>query len=238
MVKFREFFSSSINSFMKKSALEEQAGVAINARKSGMVLLGFSIAAFAFGTAKGQVLALSYDFNTPASEAASTWNQEPREVSSGLAVGLGFYSKPVFSRSSPLRFGVELGRQSLKVGVPGSQGSNTSYSLFNVLGSADRCVVGGSKLNLSAGVAMGLSFMNDSRPCNEPFCNFPESVVMVAPRIKVAVRVSDNVSAYLDTRYSGFLNDRESTYPYKSGVVLALGIEFFGGSGGNKGEDF
>ncbi len=184
------------------------------------------------------MLALSFDFNTPAAEAARSWGQEPKEVSSGLAFGLGLHNKSVFTGSSPFRFGIEVGRQKLTVGLPGFPGSDTSYTAFNVLGSADRRVVGSSNLNLSVGMAMGLSFMNDSRPCNEPFCNLPESVVLVTPRIKVAMRVSRKVAIFCDTRWATFLNDRGSTYPYKSGIVFAIGIEHFGGSGGNRGEDF
>lgn len=224
--------------FSRTKALEVQVGIDIHTDKKRIVLLVSSIAVLICGAANGQVLSLSYDFNTPAANARSSWGQEPKEVSRGLAFGLGLHNKSLFTRSSPLRFGLEFGYQRLTVGVPGFPGSDTSYSAFSVLGSADRRVVGGSSINLSVGVALGLSFLKDNRDCNAPFCDLPGSVILVTPRIKVGVRVSNKVATYFDVRWGAFMSDRGNTYPYKSGIVIAIGIEHFSGSGGNQGDDF
>ena len=164
-------------------------------------------------------------------------------------MGLGLHNSSVFTPNSPVRFGIEIGFQKLTVELPSFPANNTSFSAFRVQGSVDRRVIGDSALNLSVGLAGGFSFIKDSGHCNELFCNLPKSGLLVTPSVEVAMRVSPKVAVFFDTRWTAYLNDGGSTYPYKNGVVFAVGVSFqkksdslkvknFGGSGEGRGLDF
>ena len=136
---------------------------------------------------------------------------------------------------SCLNLAVFLGRQELAVR---SGRSGIKYSAFNAQACVDLRLLGNENLSLSGGLALGLSFMSDNLPCNELFCDVPGSVVLVTPSLRTNIRISSTVSGLLEIRGASCLEDRISTFPYRSGAVVAVGLEFSAASGSSESADF
>jgi len=188
-------------------------------------VLGLALIFMGCGTAYPQVLNLSLDFNTPVTHSSRFNSGKTVKVDPALAFGFAIYTKSVFSDESSGRLGFFVGRQKLTVKFSEEVFDSVEYTALTVQGAAELRLVGGSSLNLSAGLAMGLSFMTDSSPCNEAFCNLPESAVLITPLLRAAFKISPKIAGYLAARGPYFVPDRHSIYPYKSGVVFAVGIE-------------
>lgn len=186
----------------------------------------------------GQALDLTIDLNTPASKAPQFSEVESLDVDAALGFSLGYFSRPAVGGGPPLRMGIIVGRQGLSVRPSGSTGSTTKFNAFRVQGRADLRFLGNENLNLSGGLALGLSFMSDTKPCNEMFCDLPSSVVLVTPSLRATVRISSKVSGIVDARWSVYMTDRNSTFPYKSGGIMAVGVELAAGPSGGAGDDF
>lgn len=52
---------------------------------------------------------------------------------------------------------------------------------------------------------------------------------MFAPNLKLTARISPKVSGFLAARATVYMTDNDSTYPFKSGVTIAIGLEVFPG---------
>ena len=220
-----------------KPTLEVQVGESIRFIMRLVCLALFVSVLLVNGAVLGATLDLSFDLNTPASHERSSSGTENLDIDAQVAFSIGLFSSPLFD-SSRGRLGLELGRQGLSVRPVTTFGGGATYTAYNVLGRTDVRIVGTSKVNLSAGVGLGLSFLSNSIPCNELFCNLPGSVTLVAPSVKLAVRLSSKVSGFFDAKGSVYLTDRNSTFPYKSGAILAIGIEFYPEMGNSQGNDF
>lgn len=188
--------------------------------------------------AYGQAIDLSLDLNTPASHTPRFSEEETLDVNAAPAFNLGFFSKRAFAEGPPLRMGIVLGRQRLSVKPGASGAAGTRYTAINVQGRGDLQLLGNQNWRLSGGLAAGLSFTTDSTPCNEIFCDLPESVVLVSPSVRTTFRLSPTVSGVIEARGSVYMTDRNSTYPFMSGVIAAFGIEFSAEGGGTGGSDF
>lgn len=207
-----------------KSALEYQAGGIVR-RSLWQITLIFSTLAFlATSAAHGQALDLMFDLNTPASHSPKFSDEESLDVDASLAVSLGFYSRHAFADGSPLRWGIVVGIQGLSVGA--------MYSAFRVQGRADYRFVGNERISLSGGLALGLSFMSDNIPCNAVLCDLPTEIILLTPSLRTSVRISSRVSAVFEAKGSLYMTDSNATFPFKSGLIVAVGLEFFVGSGG------
>lgn len=176
-------------------------------------------------TAYGQVLDFLLDLNTPASHAQNTPESASLDVDAEIGFSLSYFSRSQFDDGWRSRWGIMVGRQGLGVAPVGAVGSSVSHTALNVQAGGDWRVVGSPRLNLSAGVVGGLSFMSNSAPCSEVFCNLPESVVLLSPNLKAAMRLSSRVSGILETRGSVYMTDSDATFPFRSGVIFAVGLE-------------
>jgi len=175
--------------------------------------------------ATGQALELVFDLSTPATEISRYNASDPADVSPGLAFGLGYYSRPALEEGDRLRLGVLVGRRALRVSQSGSFTSEYDYSEFRIQGRAAVDILRSRNVAVCGEVALGLSFMSDNVPCNEMFCELPGTAIIATPCIRTNLRVSQRVSALVEYKYSAYLDEPETTYPFKSGSVLAIGIE-------------
>lgn len=193
--------------------------------KRRVALLVIALTFMCCGSAYTQVLNLSFDFNTPATQSPRFNSGQAVEVDPSLAFSAGVFTKSVFSDESRGRFGFFVGRQKLTVRKSENKFDSVEYTAFTVQGATEFRVVGNANLNLSAGLAVGLSFLTDSSPCNEIFCDLPESAVLFTPLLRGAFRISPKFASYLEARWTYFMPDNHSIYPFESGVVFAVGIE-------------
>lgn len=178
------------------------------------------------GPVRGQALDLAFDFNMPASTEPQTYGAEPLEADAGFGFSLGFYPQQVFAAGPPLRMGIVAGHQEVSIKTRGSSGPGRRYGAFNLQGCADLRLLGNRNVTLTAGLAMGLSFRASDAPCDAPFCGLPESVVLVTPSLRSTIRLSSRVNGLFEVQGSVYFSDQDSTFPFKSGAILAAGLEY------------
>ncbi len=192
-----------------------------------------AVSGLASGSAKGQTFAASIDFGTPSVNTEKFAPYEPVEMDFAPAWALAIYSGSVFSSESRGRFGLVLGRQQVTARSLGTIAPPVRYTAFNVqLGTAIR-IVGGSKLNLSVGLAAGLSFRTDNLSCNELGCTLPSSLILISPSVKATVHVTRKIAGILEVRSAAYIDDIRSSYPFESGMIVSVGVEVGMGGGGS-----
>ena len=188
-------------------------------------LLVFS--AMGGGSAFAQAMAFSYDLNTPSYDEPRNSGQGEFTTDSGLTLGWGIYSRPVCSDCAATRIGLVIGYQAMTVKYDGIDYSGVEYQAVNVQAAVDHRLYGAPRLNLTIGVALGPSFINTSNP--ESFFGFPETALLVSPNLKVVLPVFEKASATIEARGAFLTGDRETTFPFESGGILAVGIEVHSG---------
>lgn len=171
------------------------------------------------------------DLDTPASAVSPNWQSEPIDARSGVAFGLGYSSRAAFAPGGSLRFGVVAGRRSLRASAASSYRDGHEYTEFRLQGRAIADVLRRKRVVFSAELALGLSFMSDDIPCNEMFCELPESVTIATLAAGASVRLSSRTAVVASIRYPAYLTDWQSTFPFKSGLVVGLGLEVAGPGG-------
>lgn len=171
------------------------------------------------------------DLDTPAAAASPDWQREPIDTRSGLAFGLGYSSRAAFAPRGAFRFGAVVGRRSLTASAASSYYDGHEYTEFRIQGRAIADVLRRGRVVLSAELALGLSFLSDDIPCNEMFCELPESATIATPAVRASIRLSSRTGVVAGIRYPAYLNDWQSTFPFMSGMVIGLGLEVAGSGG-------
>ena len=171
------------------------------------------------------------DLDTPAAAVSPNWQREPIDTRSGVAFGLGYSSRAAFAPGGALRFGAVAGRRSLRASAASSNYDGHEYTEFRIQGRAIADVLRRNRVVLSAELALGLSFLSDDIPCNEMFCELPESVTIATLAAGASVRLSSRTAVVASIRYPAYLTDWQSTFPFKSGLVVGLGLEVAGPGG-------
>jgi hypothetical protein len=99
------------------------------------------------------------------------------------------------------------------------------YSALWFQAGYDRLVVHAGRLNV---VAVGpVFFAKDSEyQCNEPFCNLPEVCLVISPEVRATMMLAGGSAAALAVGGDLFQGKREDTFPFASGMVVSIGLEF------------
>jgi hypothetical protein len=192
--------------------------------KRAMIFLGLMTLLAPTGFAWGQAFDLAIDLNTPAADAPRYFGQPPIDIDAGLGLSFGYFGRGAFADGRPFRLGALIGRQSLKV-TPQVGYAGYNYSALRFMGRGDTRLWANRTFYLSGGVGFGLTFLSDNIPCNEIFCGLPSTVVELSPNLRLSARISDTFAAFLDVRGSVYMSDQDATFPYRSGAILALGVE-------------
>lgn len=176
------------------------------------------------GPAFGQAFDFSFDFNTPAADEPKYSYQAPIDTDGGLGWTFGYFGRGAFAEGGAFRWGVLLGRKTMKVKRWG-ENEGYKYSVLRIQGTSDLRLWANRNFHLTGGLAAGLAFFGDNIPCNDSFCAWPSAAVEITPNLRLTGRISDGISLFLDARGSLYMSDATATFPYTSGVILAVGVE-------------
>lgn len=192
-------------------------------------MLVFIFALIGTGSAFAQAMHFSYDLNSPSYSEPRYAGQSEFTKDTGLTLGFGFYSRPVCADCSATRIGLVIGYQEIFTTPVGQDLFKVKHKAVNIQAAVDRRVFRSSRLNLAVGVALGLSFISNNIPCNELFCGVAKTSLLVSPNLKAILPVSSNVSATIEVRGAVLTDDRATTFPFKTGGIVAIGIEVHSG---------
>ena len=173
-------------------------------------------------------MAFSYDLNTPSYDEPEYSDQREFTTDPGLTLGFGFYSRSVCSDCAATRIGLVIGYQSMTV-KPLGLDQGVKYQAVNVQAAVDHRIYGSPRLNLTIGAAFGPSFISNNTPNNELFGNSMQINLLVSPNLKVVLPIFEKVSATIEARGAFLTGDRDTTFPFDSGGILAVGIEVHSG---------
>jgi hypothetical protein len=195
------------------------------------VLLVATLSLLAAGDAVSGSLDFMVDLDTPAAKVSPNGQREPIDTRDGLAFGLGYSSRPAFAPGGALRFGAVVGRRSLTTSAASAFYDGFDFTELRLQARAMVDVLRRSRFVFSTELALGLSFLSDNIPCNEMFCELPESATIATPAVRASIKMSRGACVLVSIRYPAYLNDWESTFPFRSGIVVGLGVEVAGAGG-------
>ncbi len=181
--------------------------------------------------ANGQAFRLGLDLNTSSHEISPGYQGAPRTKSTGPSFLIGWYSNSFRYNDSDKRYGIVIRRRKLTTQMSSVDQQEIEYKATSVQFAFDHRFYQKRRLLLTAGADFGINFVSDkydNESCNTAFCDFPGTSWELSPGLRLTLPYNNSVSLFIEARGTLYLGKKDSSYPFKSGAELTIGIQING----------
>jgi len=181
--------------------------------------------------AHGQVFRLGMDLNTSSHDISPGYQGAPRTKSTGPSFLFGWYSNSFRYNDSDNIYGIVIHRRKLTTQTSSLDQQELEYNATSVQFAFDHKIYRYRRLLLTGGFDFGLNFVTDKydyESCDTAFCDLPGTSWELSPGLRLKLPYNYSVSLFIEARGTLYLGKKESSYPFKSGAELTIGIQING----------
>lgn len=181
-----------------------------------------------------QAMDIEFNCNIPTYEPLDLDDSINYQKSSSLSLTVGFFSKNWQQEDVTSRKGFIFHRHAVKFGSIANPSYPREYQALFLQFGYQRKLLEYRKSDLIAGFETGMAFIDDNQGADVLFGNWPETSLNISPAVKLFIPMGARASAVFGAQGVIFLKDRQTTNPFRSGVVFSVGVELNGGRKFNK----
>jgi len=179
----------------------------------------------------GQAFGFAVDANVPTYSDLGTAGGVDYNLETGFSFTAGFHSGDFGQANVGSRWSIIVGHQSATASLISGERYPSSYSALALKFGFEHRVFRGPRVSGGAGVAIGPTFISKESQsffdyCDSIFCGTPNTTWQFSPKINLYIPFAKKVSVVLGLRYAMFTNQGGVTYPFDSGTVASVGVEF------------
>lgn len=152
----------------------------------------------------------------------------------GPTFSLTIFASHFAEKDRRSRLGFRFGTQNVKAIPDEGEDYATNYRSRTFQLEYEILLTKGARAQLATGWGMGFVSRTDRNEhrdynqCHSAFCNFPEFNWLLSPKIRGMVNLSGSFALTGELRGNFYSNGPSETFPYKSGMMMLVGIEYRG----------